>query len=439
MPTRPEARGMMSTDGPDHPGGSYYAATMGEAPAYPPLDGDRQADVAILGGGYTGLSAALHLAEKGFDVVLLEQRRVGWGASGRNGGQIHSGQRRDVEWLEKRFGYDTARRLWEMAEEAVYLVRDLVSRHGIDCDLRDGLFHVMHKKRFVDEAKAYVDLMREQYDYDRLEWWEPERLSQALSTPIYFGGWRDAGSGHLHPLRFAQGLARAASEAGATIHEETEVTALPGNGRPALRTARGTVTADTVVVAGNGYLHGLDEDVEARVMPINNFVLTTEPIGAGRPGGLIPGGEAASDSRFVVHYWRPSADGRLVFGGGETYTRTPPSDIGAFVRKHMLKIYPQLENVRIEHAWGGTLAVTVNRLPFLRRLRPGVYASCGYSGQGVAIAPYAGKIIADAIAGNPAAFDEMARFPCPRFPGGIWLRGPSLVAAMSWFALRDRL
>ncbi len=430
---------MMASDTAEHPAGSYYAATAGEAPAFPRLDGDTRADVAILGGGYTGLSAALHLAKKGLDVVLLEQNRVGWGASGRNGGQLHTGQRRDVEWLEARFGYETARRLWEMAEEAVYLVRDLVCEHEIDCNLRYGLFHVMHKKRYVEEAMAYIGLMRDHYGYERLEWWEPERLSHALSTPVYFGGWRDAGGGHLHALRFAQGLARAAAKAGARIHEHTPVTAIPEDGAPALRTATGTVTADTIVVAGNGYLAGLDGEVEARVMPINNFVLTTEPMGAGREGGLIPGGEAVSDSRFVVNYWRPTSDGRLLFGGGETYTRRPPKDVGAFVKTHMLKVYPELKNVRIEHAWGGTLAVTVNRLPFLRKLRSGVYASCGYSGQGVAIAPYAGKIIAEAIAGNPAAFDEMAKFPCPPFPGGTWLRAPTLVAAMSWFALRDRL
>ncbi|WP_051402405.1 NAD(P)/FAD-dependent oxidoreductase [Lutibaculum baratangense] len=429
----------MSSDTADHPAGSYYAATMGEAPAFPVLDDDARADVAILGGGYTGLSAALHLAEKGLDVVLLEQNRVGWGASGRNGGQIHTGQRRDVDWLEARFGYDRARRLWEMAESAVYLVRDLIGRHGIDCDLREGLFHVMHKGRYVEDARRHVEVMRDHYNYERLEWWERERLAEALSTPVYFGGWRDACGGHLHPLRFAQGLARAAAKAGARLCENTKVTAIPPDGAPRLVTERGTVTADTILVAGNGYLAGLDPDLEARVMPINNFVLATEQIGAGRPGGLIPGGEAISDSRFVVHYWRPTADGRLLFGGGETYTHRPPSDVASFVKKHMLKIYPQLKDVKVTHAWGGTLAVTVNRLPYLRRLRTGVYASCGYSGQGVTIAPYAGKIIAEAIADRPAEFDEMARFPCPPFPGGKWLRAPSLAAAMSWFALRDRL
>ncbi|MBZ0227094.1 MAG: FAD-binding oxidoreductase, partial [Bauldia sp.] len=197
--------------------------------------------------------------------------------------------------------------------------------------------------------------------------------------------------------------------------------------------------ADIVILAGNGYLDGIDEQVEARVMPIDNYILATAPIGAGRPGGIIPGGEAVSDTRFVVYYFRPTADGRLVFGGGETWSRHRPADIAAFVRRHLAKIYPDLAGVAIDHAWGGTLAITMTRLPFIRRLRPGVYAAGGYSGQGVALAPFAGKVIAEAIAGDPVRLDRFAALPCPPFPGGKLLRTPALVAGMSWYALRDRL
>ena len=200
-----------------------------------------------------------------------------------------------------------------------------------------------------------------------------------------------------------------------------------------------TVSADIVILAGNGYLHGIDPETEARVMPIDNYILATAPIGAGKPGGIIPGGEAVSDSRFVVYYFRPTWDGRLVFGGGETYSPRPPRDLAAFVRRHMLKVYPQLGRCAIEHAWGGTLAITLNRLPFIRRVRPGVYAAAGYSGQGVALAPFAGKVIADAIRGDPARLDRFAALPVPPFPGGRLLRYPALVAGMSWYALRDRL
>jgi gamma-glutamylputrescine oxidase len=199
------------------------------------------------------------------------------------------------------------------------------------------------------------------------------------------------------------------------------------------------VRADLVILAGDGYLAGIDAETEARVMPIDNYILATAPIGAGRPGGIIPGGEAVSDSRFVVYYFRPSSDGRLIFGGGETYARHAPADLKGFVRKHLRRIYPRLGDVGIDYAWGGTVAITLKRLPFIRMLRPGVYVASGYSGQGVALAPFAGKVLAEAIAGNPGRLEQFAKLPCPPFPGGRLLRYPTLVAAMSWFALRDRL
>ncbi len=247
------------------------------------------------------------------------------------------------------------------------------------------------------------------------------------------------------PLKFAQGLARAAAHAGARIHEGTRAVNVGGSPTTGFAIScrvdatQVTVTADIVILAGNGYLEGIDGDVEARVMPIDNYILATAPIGAGRPGGLIAGGEAVSDTRFVVYYFRPSADGRLVFGGGETYSLKPPADIAGFVRRHLARIYPQLAGTKIDYAWGGTLAITRHRLPFIRRVRPGVYAAAGYSGQGVAIAPFAGKILADAIGGDTSRLDRFAALPAPRFPGGRLMRYPALVAAMTWYSLRDRL
>ena len=422
-----------------YPAGSWYTATADALAPFAPLDGDVRADVAIVGGGYTGLSAALHLAEAGIDVVLVEEHRVGWGASGRNGGQIHSGQRRDVDWLEANLGRDHARRLWDLGEEAKALVRDLIARHKIDCDLRDGLIGAAHKPRYVEGERAYADKLRTDYGYDKVEWLDRDALAAALGTDVYYGGVRDAGAGHLHPLKFALGIARAAAAAGAWIFEATPVTALRDGAPQTLQTPTGRIRADTVILAGNGYMDGIDRDLETRVMPINNYILTTEPIGAGAAGGLLPGGEAASDTRFVIYYWRPTADGRLLFGGGETYSRRFPRDVAGFVRRHMLSIYPQLKDARISHAWGGTLAVTARRLPVIRKLRAGVYAGTGFSGQGVTIAPLAGKILAEAIAGAPGRLDAFAGIACPPFPGGKWLRPPLLAAAMTWFALRDRL
>lgn len=444
---------------------SFYAASADPAPAFPRLREDTRADVAIIGGGYTGLSAALHLAEAGVSAVVVEANAVGWGASGRNGGQLHTGQRRDQDWLEQTFGRDEARALWRLAEEAKALTLGLIARHRIDCDWRAGLIETVHKARMVPDERAYAGRLRSDYGYDLVEWLDRDQVAAATGTGVYHGGRLDRGAGHLDPLKFAQGIARAAARAGARIYEGTSAVSIAGDAakgfvvdcRSAVATGavrggrtggRGgesappvaaRVFADLVVLAGNGYLHGIDPETEARVMPIDNYILATAPIGAGRAGGIIPGGEAVSDSRFVVYYFRPTPDGRLVFGGGETYSLRPPRDLAAFVRRHMLKVYPDLGDVRIEHAWGGTLGITLKRLPFIRRVRPGVYAAAGYSGQGVALAPFAGKVIADAIRGDPARLDRFAALPVPPFPGGRLLRYPALVAGMTWYALRDRL
>ncbi|WEK51895.1 MAG: FAD-binding oxidoreductase [Candidatus Kaistia colombiensis] len=418
---------------------SWYAETADKSLAFAPLEDDTRADVVIVGGGYTGLSAALHLAEAGIDTVLIEAEKIGWGASGRNGGQLHTGQRRDQEWLEKRLGKSAAHELFGLAEEAKALVHQLIDKHQIDAEWRPGLIEAVHKERLVAEERHYVEVLNRDYGYAPAEWIERDRLSAMIGSDSYFGGRLDRTAGHLHPLKFAQGLARAAQKAGARIHEGTAAKKLVDGDTPVIETPRGRIKADVVILAGNGLLDGIDQEIETRAMPIKNFILTTEPIGAGGPGGLIPGGEAISDSRFVVYYWRPTPDGRILFGGGETYSHADPRDISAFVRRHLLKIYPQLERTRIDFAWGGTLAVTVNRLPFLRKVRSGVYAASGYSGQGVALAPFGGKILAEAILGNPGKLDAFAALPCPRFPGGKLLRWPALVAGMSWYALRDRL
>jgi gamma-glutamylputrescine oxidase len=450
---------------------SLYAADTDASLTFPPPGESIKTHVAIVGGGYTGLSAALHLAEAGIDAVVLEAERVGWGASGRNGGQLHSGQRRDQDWLEAHLGRDEAHRLWRLAEEAKALVKELIARHGIACDWRPGLIETVHKRRLVPGERAYVEKLKRDYGYQPVEWLDQEALAAAIGTNVYFGGRRDMGAGHLDPLKFAQGLARAAAKAGARIFEGTRVAGISGSAAagfsvacralgpassetPPRIAARSdlplsgegkrpprsiSVRADVVILAGNGYLDGIDAETEARVMPIDNYIAATAPIGAGRAGGIIPGGEAVSDTRFVVYYFRPSPDGRLIFGGGETYVRNPRADVAAMVRRHLARIYPQLANVAIDYAWGGTLAITLRRLPFIRRLRPGVYVAAGYSGQGVALAPFAGKVLAEAIAGDPARLDSFAALPVPAFPGGKLLRWPSLVAAMTWYALRDRL
>jgi len=417
---------------------SYYAATAHGLIGRPALDGDTRADVCVIGGGYTGLSAALHLAQAGRKVVLIEAYHVGWGASGRNGGQLHSGQRLDQLTLERWLGIPAARAMFDLAEEAKRLVKELIRTHAIDCDWRDGLINTLHKQRFVPETQRHIDHLARVYGYDGLTWLDRAAVAEAVGTTRYFGGYRDAAAGHLHPLNFALGLARAAEAAGVIIHERTRALSLSAGQPVRVMTDTGTITADSVVVAVNGYTSGLLPDTEARVMPIHNYILATEPLGD-HLHRLIPGGEAIADSRFVVHYWRPSADGRLIFGGGESYARHFPSDLAGFVRRHMLSVYPDLGDVAIDYAWGGTLALSRTKMPVMRRVRAGVYTSGGYTGQGVAIAVLAGKLIGEAIAGDRGRFDLYAKLPAPKFPGGKWLRYPTLVLAMAWYGLLDRL
>jgi gamma-glutamylputrescine oxidase len=426
----------------DRPGeypASWYAATATPLPRFPALAGTEVADVCVIGGGYTGLSAALELAEAGLDVALLEAQRVGWGASGRNGGQLGSGQRREQAWIEKRFGKGPARALWDMAEEAKALVRERVARHRIACDLRPGVIHAACRASEVAAFHAEAESLARDYGYDALEPLDRDGIRRELGTEAYHGGVLDRGAGHLHPLNYALGLARAASAAGARIFEGSRAEAVAEGARPEVSTGGGRVRARFVLVAGNGYLGDLLPAVSARVMPINNFIIATAPLGEALAHELIPGDVAVADSRFVVNYFRLSADRRLLFGGGESYGYRFPTDIAGMVRRRMLGVFPQLAAAPVEHAWGGTLAITPDRMPAFQRLGPKVFTAGGYSGHGVALATLAGKLMAEAVRGTAERFDVFARLPQPRFPGGARLRWPLLVLAMSWYALRDRL
>ncbi len=416
---------------------SWYAATAAPLPPFAPLRGAAKADVCVVGGGYMGLSAALHLARRGYDVVLLEAQRVGFGASGRNGGQVGSGQRRGQDELEARHGVETARRLWDFAEEAKALVQALIADHGIDAAYRPGVAHACRKPSERDHARRLADHMARTYGYDRIESLDEAGIRQLIGSPRFVGGTLDRGAGHLHPLRFALGLAAAAAKAGVRIHERAEVQRIDPGARPVVRTDGGEVACDHVILAGNGYLAGLAPEYEARVMPINNFILATEPLGD-RAQEVLAEPVAVEDSKFVVNYWRLSEDNRLLFGGGESYGWRFP-DVRSVVTGPMLEVYPQLAGTRIDYAWGGTLAITVNRMPCYLRLSRNVLAASSCSGHGVALATMAGKVLAEAVAGRSERFDLMASLPVPRFPGGTLLRWPVLVLAMSWYAMRDRL
>lgn len=425
--------------GPQPHPDSYYAATANPAPDHPRLEDAETCDVCVIGGGYTGVSTGLHLAERGYDVVLLESERVGWGASGRNGGQLGSGQRMGQDKLEEMVGLEQARLLWQLAEEAKETAKQLIDRHDIQCDLKPGILHPMHKQAFVDDAHRYADKLREEYGYVHVQNVSTEEMRDMLGTNVYHGGYLDTGAAHLHPLNYVLGLARAASTLGLRIYEGSPVIRYDAGEKVTVQTAEGNVRAKQLVIGCNGYLDGLEPKIDGKIMPINNFILATEPLGDDRARQLIRDDVAIADSKFVINYYRLSADKRLLFGGGENYTQRFPTDLKSFVRKYMLKIYPDLRDVRIDYAWGGTLAVTLNRMPHFGRLGGSVYFAQGFSGHGVAMATLAGKVIAEAVAGDTGKFDTFARVPSPSFPGGRYLRWPALVAGMLYFSMRDKL
>jgi len=418
---------------------SYYAATANRELAFAPLHGHVRADVCVIGGGYTGLSAALHLRERGYEVVLLEAERIGWGASGRNGGQVGTGQRRPQSELEQQLGTGHAKLLWDLGLEAVQLMGELIERHRIDCDVAPGILHLGWKARDEADGRREIEHLSRNYGYERMRF-VPREEARALSgSEVFKAGLLDEGSLHLHPLNYALGLAAAAHEAGVHMHEGSRVLSYAGKDRVRVRTAQGEVDAAHVILACNGYLGGLEPRIAGRIMPINNFILATEPLDDATVASINPRNLGMQDSRFVINYWRLSRDRRLLFGGGENYSHRFPADIRAFVRRHMLEIYPQLAKTRIDFGWGGTLAITMRRMPAFGRLPHNIFYALGYSGHGIPTATLAGKLLAEAVAGTAERFDVMAKIPAPVFPGGTLLRYPGMVAGMLWYAMKDRL
>ncbi len=418
---------------------SYYVATAKEMVEYPELPGDESADVCVIGGGFTGVSAALNLAEKGLDVVLLEAERVGFGASGRCGGLIGSGQRKDVLETEHLYGLERSRTLWDFAEAAKEEIRSRVKKHGIQCDLQKGQLVGVHKRAYRDWPEELADVLAERYDYPHCRALDAAEAQAKVATPTFLGGLWDAEAMALHPLNYVLGLARAAHEAGVRIYENTRVSRYTHSDPAKIKTAGGSVKASFIVLACNGYLGRLERRVAGKIMPINNYMVATDPLGEKRCAELIKGRFGVHDTRFVVNYFRLSDDHRLLFGGGENYRPGFPRDIENFVRPYMLRIFPQLEDAGIEYDWGGTLSVTVNRMPHFGRLKPNVYFAHGYSGHGISTANFAGKVIAEAIAGTADRFDVMAGIPIHTFPGGTLLRYPGMVLGMMYFSMKDRL
>jgi gamma-glutamylputrescine oxidase len=416
---------------------SWYAATATPLDPFPAQRGALTADVCVVGGGYMGLTAALHLAEAGHDVVLIEAHRLGFGASGRNGGQVGSGQRRDQDDLERMVSREDARRLWDLAEDAKALVRTLIDRHQMPVIFRPGVGHACWTDGEVRHDHDYAERLARDYGYDQIELLDQAKIRRLIGSPAFTGGSIDRGAGHIHPLNFALGLGKAAAAAGVRIFEGTEALQIRHGAKPVVQTTSGAISCDHVILAGNGYLGGLAPEYAAKVMPINNFILASEPLGD-RAADILAEPIAVADTKFVVNYWRLSDDNRLLFGGAESYGYRFPDIIKA-VTKPMLEIYPQMRDVRIDYAWGGTLAITMNRMPAVLRLHPNVFAASACSGHGVAMATMTGKILAEAVRGTSAGFDLLASVPKHSFPGGATFRWPLLVLAMTWYSMRDRL
>ena len=416
---------------------SYYVASSPAAPTFESLKGDIAADVCIVGAGYTGLSSALHLATRGYKVVILEAETVGFGASGRNGGHVGTGQRMEQQDIEKKFGRETAHSLWNMGLEAVDTVRNLILENNIECDLKYGDVHFAHKASYCADLEEDIEFFENRYDFNDLEYIPRNRINEVIGSDAYYGAQWNKATLHLHPLKYALGLAKAAVDAGVTIYENSRVQSYSGT--PVIvKTEQGQVTASDLILACNGYIEDLEHKINGYIMPINNFVLATEPLSPKVAASLSPKDTSMADSRFVINYWKLSGDNRLIFGGGENYRRGFPRDIKGFVRKYMLEVYPQLSNTQIDYGWGGTLAITLNRLPHFGRINGNIWHLQGYSGHGVPTATFAGKLVAEAISGKHERFDIMANLPTGKFPGGTLLRWPGMVAGMLYYAMRDR-
>lgn len=423
---------------PISPGLSWYEATVGPRPEYAPLDGDLAVDVAIIGGGFTGLSAAAHLAKAGVGVALIEAHRFGDGASGRNGGQLGTGQRAWAEELEEELGFTRAKTLFDLAEEAKAHLLDFAAANGIDIDYRPGQMSVVHKKRYLEDYRRHADIMRERFAYPHLSFMDADETRERLGSDRYFGGVRDTGTGHIHPLKLVIGTARVAGEAGALLFENTKATGIASQGgRVRITTSHGAVTAQKCLIATNAYGGGLEPTSAAHVMPIGSFIGATAPLGDDSP--VLPGGEAVDDSRFVVRYFRKSPDGRLLFGGREIYAPGEDKAIETHIRRQIAELYPALKDVEITHAWGGYVGITMPRKPFVREVMPNVIAAAGYSGHGVMLSNFIGKLYAETVNGNRDRLKLFEDLKIPPFPGGQFLRPALMFLALNWYALRDRI
>lgn len=422
--------------------GSWYEATAHPRPAHPALAGEARCDVLVIGAGYTGLSAALELAERGYDVMVLEAHRVAWGASGRNGGHISSAYNKGMGQIAAWVGEADARRLWDFDREAKAMLAERVERHAIACDLRWGYLNAaIDRAQLRDMAATLEEWQR--YGDTEAHLVSREEMPGLVASPRYVGGLVDRHGGQLHPLNYALGLARAAVAAGVRFHENSPVLRLQEGDPAVAETAGGRVTARFVILACNAYLGSLSPTVTRRVrpriMPVGAYMIATAPLGAETARALIPSGHAVTDWNFVLDYYRTTPDHRLIFGGGVSYSGFVQPGLAGVLQRKMARVFPQIAGAPAEYCWGGLVDISLKRLPDLGRVAPNILYAQGFSGHGVAHTGIAGRLMAEAVAGTAERFDVFARIPHRAFPGGRLLRMPALVLAMLWYRLRDLL
>ena len=420
---------------------SYYASSAHATPDRPGLDADLDVDVCVVGAGIAGCSTALHLAERGYRVVVLEARRVGWGASGRSGGQAIVGFSCPQSTLVAAVGRDDARRMFDLSVEAQDMIRELVAKHRIECDLHWGHLHTALKPRQVVELLEHQRELEDDYGYAGTRWLDGDEVRAILRTDRYVGGLRDDRSGHLHPLNYTLGIAAAAEAAGARICEGTDVVGLEHGTTVRVRTQAGpTVRARHVALCCNAYMdERISKKLRDRIMPVGTYIVATEPLGQARIEALMRENVAVSDVNFVLDYFRRSEDHRLLFGGRVSYSGRDALNTARATRVRMLKVFPQLADAQIEYAWGGYVDISMSRAPDFGRLQPNVYYLQGFSGHGIALTGIAGRLVAETIAGQAERFDLFTRLQHRNFPGGEAFRTPALMLAMLWFRLKDLL